>query len=75
MVVDVKPAKGSLDATPSEVTDASEPGPSEGAVTPRRQVVRPAIDPRHDPLAHLATRWPHIEAEVVRRQALARRRR
>jgi len=75
MVADVRPTNGSLDAPPSEPTDTSEPVPGDEAATPRQQAARPAIDSARQPLARLAARWPHIEAEVVRRHALARHRR
>lgn len=66
MVADVKPRKVSTDAVPAE---AGGPMSDDGLVTPR-----PTIDPRFRQLARLASRWPHIEAELVRRRALWRRR-
>jgi hypothetical protein len=73
MVADVEPAGGVAPCDPRQPTDWSESVPGDGpAVDPPE--ARPAIY-RDDPLAPLATGWPHIEAALVRKQALSRRRR
>jgi hypothetical protein len=72
MVVEVKPARRAHDTTPS---DPAEPVPGDGSAVARRQVARPAIAPTSQLLTRLAPRWPHIEAALVRRCALSRRRR
>ena len=73
MIVDAKRARGSLEATPSSPT-ADEPVADDDSAS-RPRVARPAIDPASEPLTPLATRWPHIEADLVRKRALSRRRR
>jgi len=74
MVASVKPARGSHDATPTDPTDKSEPVPGD-APTVDPLVARPVVYSTGDPLVPLATRWPHIEAELVRKRAHSRRRR
>ena len=73
MVADAKPGRGAPHATHADPTETSQliarDGPA--AVPP---VAPPGMHSPDEPLAPLATRWPHVEAELVRRRAFSRRR-
>ena len=71
MIADVKPTRGPREVTPS---DGSEPGPGDGPVV-EPPAAPPAIESNDEPLAPMATRWPHTEAALARKRALSRRRR